>query len=164
MWPALSTECHKYSSGVWIRLYQLGYEFKSPVETSLAVPHKCIKKKSQNTYSLVLSPPSSNAKKDTCFFSLAKNLTQCRSYAVEVIPNFQTLRGKTLRTTIVIPPKVRICKERNIFYFIDIWGILYRKQQSDDSKSLMNVLVPYIQIHWSSIGRITLAALPKWLL
>lgn len=109
IWPVLSKECLKYSSGVWIRVYQIGYELKSPVETFLSVPHKCVKKNSQNTYSIVLPPPSSiSGKKDACFFTLARNLTQCRSYAVEVIPNFQTLRGKTLRAEIVIPPKVLV--------------------------------------------------------
>ena len=37
---------------------------------------------------------------------MARILTQCRAYAVEVIPNYQSLRGKTLRTEIVVPPKV----------------------------------------------------------
>ncbi|EFX82885.1 hypothetical protein DAPPUDRAFT_240714 [Daphnia pulex] len=108
VWPVLSAECLKLSSGVWIRVYQIGNELaKSPVETSLSVPQKCLKKNSKTTFSIALSPPSSiTSKKDPCLFLLARNLTQCRSYAVEVIPNFQTLRGKTLRTEIVIPPKL----------------------------------------------------------
>lgn len=117
-WPVLSAECFKLSSGVWIRVYQINSEIagKSPVETSLSVPQKCIKKNSRTTYSIALSPPStSGIKKDPCLFSLARNLIQCRSYAVEVIPNFQTFRGKTMRTEIVIPPKVRI-KTSNYFY------------------------------------------------
>jgi hypothetical protein len=108
VWPVLSAECLKFSSGVWIRVYQISNELaKSLVETSLSVPQKCLKKNSKTTFSIALSPPSSiTSKKDPCLFLLARNLTQCRSYAVEVIPNFQTLRGKTLRTEIVIPPKV----------------------------------------------------------
>ncbi|KZS02005.1 Uncharacterized protein APZ42_001127, partial [Daphnia magna] len=59
-------------------------------------------------YSIVLSPPSISAtgKKDPCNFHLTKSLTQCRSYVVQVIPNYQSLRGKTLRTEIVVPPKI----------------------------------------------------------
>ncbi|XP_046637860.1 uncharacterized protein LOC124316144 isoform X2 [Daphnia pulicaria] len=108
VWPVLSAECLKFSSGVWIRVYQISNELaKSLVETSLSVPQKCLKKNSKTTFSIALSPPSSiTSKKDPCLFLLARNLTQCRSYAVEVIPNFQTLRGKTLRTEIVIPPKL----------------------------------------------------------
>ena len=108
-WPVLSAECLKLSSGVWIRIYQINSEVaKSPVETSLSVPQKCIKKNSRTTYSIALSSPSAKrGKTDPCLFSLTKNLIQCRSYAVEVVPNFQTLRGKTLRTEIVIPPKVQ---------------------------------------------------------
>ncbi|KAK4009919.1 hypothetical protein OUZ56_019062 [Daphnia magna] len=107
-WPMPSAECLKFSTGVWIRVYQSGDEDKWPAETLLTVPQRCMKKSSKTLYSIVLSPPSISAtgKKDPCNFHLTKSLTQCRSYVVQVIPNYQSLRGKTLRTEIVVPPKI----------------------------------------------------------
>ncbi|XP_057365041.1 uncharacterized protein LOC130685734 [Daphnia carinata] len=107
-WPMPSDECLKFSTGIWIRVYQSGDEYKWPAETLLAVPQKCIKKSSNISYSIVLSPPSPSAaeKEDPCNFYLTKNLIQCRSYVIEVIPNYQSLRGKTLRIETVIPPKI----------------------------------------------------------
>lgn len=108
-WPIQKVDCLKFSSGVWIRVYQSGDEYKLPVETSLYIPQKCLEKKSITLHSISLSPPSpsptSAVNKDTCLFSLASNLIQCRAYVVEVIPNYQSLRGKTQRTEIVVPPK-----------------------------------------------------------
>nr|CAH0106919.1 unnamed protein product [Daphnia galeata] len=96
-WPVLSAECLKLSSGVWIRVYQINSEIaKSPVETSLSVPQKCIKRNSRTILILSLYPHHQQAERKIL----------CGSYAVEVVPNFQTLRGKTLRTEIVIPPKL----------------------------------------------------------
>ncbi|KAK4011020.1 hypothetical protein OUZ56_020140 [Daphnia magna] len=107
-WPMPSAECLKFSTGVWIRVYQSGDQHKWPAETLLTVPQRCMKKSSKTLYSIVLSPPSISVtgKKDPCHFHLTKSLTQCRSYVVQVIPNYQSLRGKTLRTKIVIPPKI----------------------------------------------------------
>ena len=108
-WPVHSVECLKFSSGVWIRVYQSGDEYNVPVETSSYIPEKCVKKKSKTLHSISLSPPSSSptlANKDACLFSLASNLIQCRAYVVQIIPNYQSLRGKTLRTEIIVPPKV----------------------------------------------------------
>ncbi|XP_046457252.1 uncharacterized protein LOC124204252 [Daphnia pulex] len=107
-WPLYSAACLKFSSGVWIRIYQQSTEndYKLQPETSLFVPQKCLKKNFETSYSIVLLPFSSNEKKNSCAFSLARNLIQCRVYVIEVIPNFQSLRGsKTLRTEIVVPPK-----------------------------------------------------------
>jgi hypothetical protein len=108
-WPVHSVECLQFSSGVWIRVYQSGDEYKLPIETSLYIPEKCLKKISTTLHSISLSPPSpspTSVNKDTCLFSLASNLIQCRAYVVQIIPNYQSLRGKTLRTEIIVPPKV----------------------------------------------------------
>ncbi|XP_046456998.1 uncharacterized protein LOC124204036 isoform X2 [Daphnia pulex] len=111
-WPILSADCLKFSSGVWIRIYQAseGDDNKLPEEataiTALSIPQKCcLVNKDAASYSIVLFPQSPSAdEKDSCFFSMTKNLTQCSAYVVEVIPNYQSLCGKTLRTEMVIPP------------------------------------------------------------
>lgn len=107
-WSIFSAECLKFSSGVWIRVYQQAPEgdYKLQPET-LYVPQKCLKKKSNTSYSIVLSPSSSKEKKISCAFYFTRHLIQCRAYVVEIIPNFQSLRGKTLRTEIVVPPKMK---------------------------------------------------------
>ncbi|EFX72247.1 hypothetical protein DAPPUDRAFT_227615 [Daphnia pulex] len=110
-WPILSTDCIKFSSGVWIRIYQASEGDDNnklmPEEavTALSIPQKCLINNTDASYSIVLYPQSPSAdEKDSCFFSMTKNLTQCSTYAVEVIPNYQSLGGKTLRTEIVVPP------------------------------------------------------------
>jgi hypothetical protein len=122
-WPILSAECIKFSSGVWIRVYQQAPEidYKLQPETSLYVPQKCLKKNFETSrYSIVLLPSSSNEKNNSCAFSLARNLIQCRVYVIEVIPNFQSLRGKTLRTEIVVPPKMKKNDEADLKSLISV--------------------------------------------
>jgi hypothetical protein len=121
-WPILSAECMKFSSGVWIRVYQQSPEvdYKLQPETSLYVPQKCLKKNFETSYSIVLLPSSSNEKKNSCAFSLARNLIQCRAYDIEIIPNFQSLRGKTLRTEIVVPPKIKKNDEADLKSLISV--------------------------------------------
>jgi hypothetical protein len=112
----------KFSSGVWIRVYQQASEsdYKLQPETSLYAPQKCLKKKSKTSYSIVLSPSSSKGKKISCAFYLTKHLIQCRAYIVEIIPNFQSLRGKTLRTEIVVPPKMKKNDEADLKSLISV--------------------------------------------
>ncbi len=111
-WPILSEECLKFSSGVWIRIYQASQEDVLQEEaTALSVPQKCLLNNTGGaSNSIVLFTQSTNSKstdeKNPCSFSVAKNLTQCHAYVVEVIPNYQSLRGKTLRIEFVVPPKV----------------------------------------------------------
>ena len=124
-WPIISTECLKFSSGVWIRVYQQNSEYEHQIqpETPLYVPQKCLKKKSKTSYSVILFPPSSSSstgKKNSCLISLTRNLIQCRAYVVEVIPNYQSLRGKTLSTEIVVPPKVKRIEESNFKSLISV--------------------------------------------
>jgi hypothetical protein len=95
---------------VWIRVHEIPEnEYQIQSQTPLYVPQKCLKKKSKTSYSIVLYPPSSpslTGKNISCLFYLTRKLIQCRAYVVEVIPNYQSLRGKSLRTEIVIPPKL----------------------------------------------------------
>lgn len=110
-WPILSADCLKFSSGVWIRIYQASEGDdnnelpEEAVTASLSIPQKCLINNTDASYSIVLYPQSSSAdEKDPCFYSMTRNLTQCSAYVVEVIPNYQSLCGKTLRTEMVIPP------------------------------------------------------------
>ncbi len=67
----------------------------------LSISRKCLKADNGGTsYSIIL--PSSS--EDECNFPF-ENLTECRSYKVEIIANYQSLRGIVpFRTEIVIPP------------------------------------------------------------
>lgn len=105
----LPPECLKFTSGVWVRVYETRSERDLPKdENYISIPMKCIKINSDTTsFSIVVYPlTSSSSEKGTCRISLANNLTQCHVYTVEIIPNYQSLRGKSLRTEIVIPSKV----------------------------------------------------------
>jgi hypothetical protein len=112
----------KFSSGVWIRVYQQAPEsgYKLQPETSLYVPQKCLKKKSKASYFIVLSPSSLKGKKMSCAFYLTRHLTPCLAYVVEIIPNFQSLRGETLRTEIIVPPNMKRSDESHFKPLISV--------------------------------------------
>ncbi len=96
-WPIFSKECMKFSSGLWIRVYQQASESDNKLqpETSLYVPQKCLKKKSKTLFSIVLSPSSSSKGKNiSCAFYLTRHLIQCRAYVIEIIPNFHHFEAK----------------------------------------------------------------------
>ncbi|EFX72251.1 hypothetical protein DAPPUDRAFT_110979 [Daphnia pulex] len=142
-WPLYSAACLKFSSGVWIRVYQQAPEgdYNLQPETSLYVPQKCIKKNFETSYSIVLLPSSSNEKNNSCAFSLARNLIQCRVYVIEVIPNFQSLRGsKTLRTEIVVPPKDGIVEDEGTNMTVTIPRICLKQSPNEDN--LFSLVLP----------------------
>ncbi len=106
-WVPIKTECFEFSSGVWIRVFLSGDQHPSSSEEAyLDVPMKCLKTQSNTTFSVTLPSSSSAVNEDnTCSFEL-KNLIECRAYTVEVVPNYQSLKGKPLFTEIVIPSTV----------------------------------------------------------
>ncbi|XP_045028206.1 uncharacterized protein LOC116935922 isoform X2 [Daphnia magna] len=107
-WSVPSAECVKVSSGVRIKIYESADGYKVPLEAPIFVPQKCIKKIAKTWHSINLASPfsSSTSRGKACAFSLTKNLTQCRSYIVEVVINYQSLAGKAMQTELVIPPKL----------------------------------------------------------
>ncbi|KAI9558632.1 hypothetical protein GHT06_015420 [Daphnia sinensis] len=106
-WSVPSAECVKVSSGVRIKIYESADGYKVPMEDPLFVPQKCIKKITKTWHSINLaSPSSSTSKGNACSFKLTENLTQCHSYIVEIVINYQSLAGKAMQTELVIPPKL----------------------------------------------------------
>ncbi|XP_059351846.1 uncharacterized protein LOC130690021 [Daphnia carinata] len=106
--PIPSAECVKVSLGVRIRIYESADGYKVPLEAPIFVPQKCLQKISKTWYSIDFRSPSSSAGKgNACAFSLTKSLTQCRSYILEVVRNYQSLAGKAMQTELVIPPKLK---------------------------------------------------------
>jgi hypothetical protein len=117
-WSPLSPECIDYNSGVWIRVFESGT--LSSEETYMSIPRKCLKEQFNTTFSLVVHSPSSTKSDDEqfeesdCHFELKNILIECRAYTVEVVPNYDSLKGRTLTTEIVIPSTVEY-----INYYID---------------------------------------------
>lgn len=108
-WSLPSTECIQFSTGVWIRVFKSSDAHKLNPETSLFIPHTCLITSSTNSFSFNLPPATSfNNTNDSCRFFLNRKLIKCLTYIIEVIPNYQSFRGSTLRIEIVIPPKVFI--------------------------------------------------------
>jgi hypothetical protein len=109
-WSPLTAECIDYNSGVWIRVFESGTS--SSEVTYLAIPRKCLKEQSNTTFSLVVHSPSSTKSDDEqfdendCHFELKNFLIECRAYTVEVVPNYDSLKGRPLTTEIVIPSTV----------------------------------------------------------
>ena len=109
-WSPLSAECIDYNSGVWIRVFESGNS--SSEETYLSIPRKCLKEQYNNTLSLVVHSPSSTKSDDEqfdknyCHFELKNILIECRAYTIEVVTNYDSLKGRPLTTEIVIPSTV----------------------------------------------------------
>nr|CAH0109679.1 unnamed protein product [Daphnia galeata] len=106
-WSPLSAECIDYNSGVWIRVFESGNS--SSEETYLSIPRKCLKDQPNTTFSLVVHSPSSTKSDDEqfdendCHFELKNILIECRAYTIELVPNYDSLKGRPLTTEIVIP-------------------------------------------------------------
>ena len=106
-WTPLSMDCVKFSSGVWIRVFESGQSQSSSTDQYLAIPKKCLKRSANASFSIVLSSSASELSGNNCHFDLRDSLIQCRVYTIEVVPNYQSLKGKSLFTEIVIPPAVK---------------------------------------------------------
>ncbi|KAI9558684.1 hypothetical protein GHT06_015473 [Daphnia sinensis] len=105
-WTPHSAECMKVSSGLWFRIFESGGKQLVPpsAEAYLPIPHTCLKR-TNTSYSIVLPRHSAEAdKQKSCSSKLMINLVQCLTYTVEVIPNYQLLKGRLLATEIFIPP------------------------------------------------------------
>jgi hypothetical protein len=104
-WTPLSVDCIKFSSGFWIRVYDSSPKQPSTGENYLAIPQKCLKRFNA-TFSIVLSSPASKFSGKTCHFELKEVPIQCHMYTIEVVPNYQSFKGKPLFAEIVVPPAV----------------------------------------------------------
>ena len=93
-----SVSCKKLITGIWIRIFESGLSVTG--QPYLKIPTKCFVFKDNN---VSIALPS--LKRKSCFFSIPE-LVQCRSYTVQVIPNYDSFRGRFFETKIVIPPKV----------------------------------------------------------
>uniref|UniRef100_A0A0P6D4M9 Jmjc domain-containing histone demethylation protein n=1 Tax=Daphnia magna TaxID=35525 RepID=A0A0P6D4M9_9CRUS len=105
-WTPHSTECLKVSSGLWLRIFESNEkQLVSPsAEAYLPIPYKCLKK-TNSSHSIVLAKQAKGANKGkSCPSEMMISLVQCLAYTVEVIPNYQSLKGRLLSTEIVIPP------------------------------------------------------------
>ncbi|XP_046654233.1 uncharacterized protein LOC124345136 isoform X1 [Daphnia pulicaria] len=102
-WTPLSVDCIKFSSGFWIRVYDSSPKQPSTGENYLAIPQKCLKRFNA-TFSIVLSSSASKFSGKTCHFELKEVLVQCHMYTIEVVPNYQSFKGKPLFAEIVVPP------------------------------------------------------------
>jgi hypothetical protein len=114
-WTPLSVDCIKFSSGVWIRVYDSSQKQPSTGENYLAIPQKCLKRRANASFSIALPSSASKFSGKTCHFELKEVLIQCRVYTVEVVPNYQSLKGKAIFTEIVIPPAVKYIKRIKYF-------------------------------------------------
>ena len=104
-WSPASADCIQVISGFWIRLYESGTDPSS--KPYLSIPRKCLKPKQHlsGREALSILLPSSNSSDAECNFVI-QTLVICRSYQVEVVPDYQSLRGKTNKAEIIVPPTV----------------------------------------------------------
>jgi hypothetical protein len=101
-WTPLFPECIAYNSGVWIRVFES--DTPSSAETYLSIPRKCLTEKYNSIFSFVIHSPTKSddpTKESDCHFELTNVLIECRSYKIELIPNYESLKGRPLTTEIV---------------------------------------------------------------
>ncbi|EFX63910.1 hypothetical protein DAPPUDRAFT_118714 [Daphnia pulex] len=106
-WTPLFPECIAYNSGVWIRVFES--ETPSSAETYLSIPRKCLTEKYNSIFSFVIHSPTKSddpTKESDCHFELTNVLIECRSYKIELIPYYESLKGRPLTTEIVTPSTV----------------------------------------------------------
>ena len=116
-WTPLSSECFKFSSGIWVRVFLLsGDKHPQSEETYLDVPKECLNTRSNASFTFLLhSSQNVTNERNTCYFELKDNLIECRSYTIEIVPNYQSLKGKPMFTEIVVPSMVEYL--RKFFFF-----------------------------------------------
>lgn len=113
-WSPASAGCIEFVTGLWIKIYELGIRDRPSTEPYLTIPRKCLKSKhealSGKEYLSILLPSSNssfqNATDDPKCSFLIKTLVDCHTYYVDVVPEYQSLRGIPIRNDITIPPTV----------------------------------------------------------
>jgi len=114
-WSPPLASCIESVTGLWVRVYESGTD--PAFEPYLSIPRKCLKstylRSGREALSILL--PSSNSSSaddftnnnDECNFSINSPI-DCRSYQVEVVPDYHSLRGKPIQAEVIIPPTVYI--------------------------------------------------------
>ncbi|KAI9558686.1 hypothetical protein GHT06_015475 [Daphnia sinensis] len=106
-WTPPSMDCLKVSSGIWVRVSESGNQQPnmSTTEAYVTIPQKCLKRRANTSYSFILHASSSGVNVEKrCHFQLKDDLIPCQVYNVEVVPNYQSLKGRPLSTDILVPP------------------------------------------------------------
>lgn len=132
-WSPPLSSCMEFLTDLWIRVFESD-TLDQTNEPYLIIPKKCLKSKKHvsGRESVYIILPSSNdasvarlnSTDDGCHnFSI--QIIDCHSYQVKVIPNYQSHRGKFIRTEIIIfPSKVteKKSKRRNrLTYFFNMY-------------------------------------------
>lgn len=99
-------DCFRYISGLWFRVYQSGDPGASSDAHHAAVPFKCLKKGSNQSLSLNLFGINQLSGEKECLFYTGIPLKECHAYTIEVVPNYQSFRGKELKYEVVVPPSL----------------------------------------------------------
>lgn len=121
-WSPPLASCIEFVTGLWIRVHESGIDADQTSEPYLSIPRKCLKSKLSGKESLsVLLPSNSSIQNSTECSFIIKPLVDCRSYHVEVIPDYQSLRGKSVNAEVVIPPALR--QYVTIHYWIKCDGL-----------------------------------------
>ena len=114
-WSPPSAGCIEFVTRLWIRVYESGTD--PAFKPYLSIPRKCLTSKlhpsGREALSIILTSSNSSSldsstKNDSECNLLIDILIDCRSYQVEVIPDFQSLRGKSIQAEVIIPPTVHI--------------------------------------------------------
>lgn len=109
-WKVPTDECAKYVSSLWVKIYESGNPGAASLAQYLTVPISCLKKNPDKSLSLVVHSNSTDGvfsqEKEECQLSSGAYLSECHAYTVELVPNYQSLKGNALLSEIVVPPRL----------------------------------------------------------
>lgn len=140
-WTPPSADCLKISSGIWVRVFESGEQhLPSTAETYLAIPLKCLRRRANTSYSVVVHTSASDIiGEKRCYFELKNDLIQCQIYTVEMVPNYQSFKGRHLSTDIFVPPTVKNINSRFLNWKVTCSVSPLQSGNSTSMESLISV-------------------------
>ena len=108
-WSLPSDECHDYNTGAWLEVTDT---HDGSSLTSQFIPEDC---QTRNESSLSITVQTKNNASDSisqnqqppCQIIIPRELEECKVYSVQIVPEYDSVRGQLQSTDVIIPPKVR---------------------------------------------------------
>ena len=110
-WSLPSDECHDYNTGAWLEVIDT-HTNKSI--TNQFIPDDC-QTRNESSLSVIVHSNSLNNATDfavvqdqqSCRFIIPDELEECKVYSVQIVPEYDSLRGHSQSTEVIIPLKVK---------------------------------------------------------
>ena len=104
-WSLPSDECHEYNTGSWLKVTDT--QGDALITNNQFIPDDC-QTRNESSLSIIVHTNSSTQHKDqqSCQIIIPDVLEECKVYSVQIIPEYDSLRGHLLSNEVIIHPKV----------------------------------------------------------